>query len=296
MAAAVSPAATVLVVRDAAGGGVEVYMVRRPDRSSFLSGAHVFPGGRVEPEDEDRAWEERCGPQPADWPSGTSLAHGIAAIRELFEEAGLLLVRDDAGELPGAQDLTDPTTTATRERLIVGGGFLDECKARGWWPAVDRLTPLSRWITPEMEQRRFDTLFFVTVAAAGQVAEIDGREAVAGGWLRPDEAVSQHLAGAISLAPPTLRTLEDLAGATTADEVIARARRGPFRSIAPRLFVEGGLRWLLLPGDELYPSDAPAALPSPTRFVLDGPRWRSAPAVVSGVSSAPSLPGTAGGR
>jgi 8-oxo-dGTP pyrophosphatase MutT (NUDIX family) len=275
MAAVVFPAATVVVVRNATAGGVEVYMVRRPDRSSFLSGAHVFPGGRVEPQDEDPAWEERCGVAGWERPPGTFLAHAVAVVRELFEEAGLLLVQDASGAMPGGDHL-DERAVRAREQLIEGTStFLEACRSNGWWPAVDRLAPLSRWITPEMERRRFDTVFYVASAPAGQVACIDNREAVAGAWFRPQQAVSEHLAGTMSLAPPTLRTLEDLADVATADEAIARAWREPFRTIAPRLFVERGVRRLLLPGDVLYPVDASAALRPPTRFVLDAGRGRS---------------------
>ena len=275
------PAATVIVLRDAEPDGVDTYMVKRPARTRFLPNAHVFPGGRVEAQDEDPAWLPFCGVRHrAVAPPVATLAHGIAAIRELFEEAGLLLVRSRDGRLPGADtwwpasDLHD-----IREALIAGTTtFLPVCQREGWQPALDLLTPLSRWITPEIEPRRFDTVFYVAAAPPGQDAQVDGREAVSGAWFRPADGVAKYLAGEISLVPPTLRTLEDLSDLSSCRAAIDRAVASRVCTILPRLLVERGTQWLLLPGDPLFPAAPDSTMPPPTRFVLEAGRWRSAPA------------------
>lgn len=132
------------------------------------------------------------------------------------------------------------------------------------------LRPWSHWITPEVEPRRYDTWFFAAALPEGQEAVIDGQEAVAGGWFAPDEAAARVEAGTLPVAPPTLRTLRELAGHATVANALAAPRRTP--PICPRFWKDeaGGL-WVLLPGDAGHPSDDP--VDGPTRFPFDAGRW-----------------------
>lgn len=272
MSVPVFPASTVVVLRDAEGGGLEVYMVQRPSHSSFLASAQVFPGGRLEPDDHDECWQALPAVSPH-----TNRPLAIAAVRELFEEAGLLLARDVA--TGGMVDLSARERTALfalRSALIDGSRrFSRVCTDEGWRPAVDLLAPYARWVTPHLESRRFDTVFYVTRAPTGQAAEVDGQETVAGRWVRPHVAIAEHAAGQIVLVPPTLMTLVDLKDATTVDDALARAAARPPRAFVPRVLIEAGVRFVLMPGDELYPATEGEALPAPTRYRLDGKIWRA---------------------
>jgi 8-oxo-dGTP pyrophosphatase MutT (NUDIX family) len=272
MSIPVFPASTVVVLRDAEGGGLEVYMVRRPAQSSFLADADVFPGGRVEPDDHDEAWATLASPSP----SGHR-PNEVAAVRELFEEAGLLLARSAAtGSLVDFGSGADATALAVRSALIDGSRrFSDVCAEAGWRLALDLLTPCSRWVTPHLERRRFDTMFYVTRAPAGQTATVDGQEAVAGRWVRPAVAVAEHADGRILLVPPTLKTLVDLADAPDVAAALTATAAQPLRTYAPRVFIEAGARYVLMHGDALYPAPGGEARRGPTRYRLDGRVWRA---------------------
>jgi 8-oxo-dGTP pyrophosphatase MutT (NUDIX family) len=272
MSVPVCPAATVIVLRDAGGGGLEVYMVQRPSQSSFLASAQVFPGGRLEPDDHDESWRALPAVSPH-----TDRPLAIAAVRELFEEAGLLLARDLAtGRLVDLSARHSGTLLSLRRALIDGSRrFSHVCVEEGWRPAVDLLVPCSRWVTPHLETRRFDTLFFVTRAPGGQTAAVDGQEAVAGRWVPPHVALAEHAAEQIVLVPPTLRTLIDLTDVANVDAALASAAAHPPRSYIPRVFIEAGTRYVLMPGDELYPAAAGEVLPAPTRYRLHGKIWRA---------------------
>ncbi|MDP2316731.1 MAG: NUDIX hydrolase [Pseudomonadota bacterium] len=168
------------------------------------------------------------------WDDGIPRAFRAAAARELHEEAGV--------RLGGEEEAYD----------------------------LDGLVPWSHWVTPEIEPRRYDTWFFVAALPAGQDARIDGQEAVAGAWLRPADALERHAAGALPLAPPTLRTLTELLA--YADVAAAVGARRACPPICPRFTkVEDDTVWVLLPGDPDYPSDAPVE--PPTRFPFAVGRW-----------------------
>jgi 8-oxo-dGTP pyrophosphatase MutT (NUDIX family) len=283
-----APAATIVLLRDGRTG-VEVYLVQRPAGASFMAGAHVFPGGRLEPADADpeyltralggAALRERVEPVLGAERTDNLEAAGLAVVRELFEEAGLLLARLPSGATPDDAALAawrDARGTAAAhahgawQRLLAGTG------AR---PALDALVVLGRWITPEAEPRRFDTWFFLARSPDAQTSSPDGREAVAELWASPADAIARHAAGTLRLAPPTLRTLEELArlaaeGATAGAMLEAAARRPP-SVILPHALEQDGRLWLVLPGDPRYPG-APPVDPAPRAFVLDGDRWRSA--------------------
>jgi 8-oxo-dGTP pyrophosphatase MutT (NUDIX family) len=286
MAACPAPAATIVLLRDAAAG-LEVYLVKRPAGASFMAGAHVFPGGRVEATDRDPTRLARCEgaailrarftPDPPPEPDLQIEPYGLAALRELFEEAGILLARRPSGSVPDEEALL-----AWREAR---GGRTDE--AHDIWqrllvaldarPALDALVVMARWITPEAERRRFDTWFFAARCPEGQSPQPDGHEAVEGIWLQPGDAVARHQDGRLRLAPPTLRTLEDLASrpAATSRQITHELARSRPPTILPHVLEEAGRRWLLLPGDPRYPG-SPVVVPSPRPFLFDGERWQSA--------------------
>lgn len=281
------PASTVIVLRPRPrrARGFETYLVRRTSAASFLPGAHVFPGGRVDAHDAMLAWIEHVDGlaalegRAAGERREAILPHAIAAVRELFEEAGLLLARPAPdGEWQRTPDAEHRARLAHHRRALCDGLrlFAEVCAELGCRPALDELAPWARWITPEVEPRRFDTWFFLAMAPADQIPSADAGETAGGCWMTPAEALDRFAAGTLSLAPPTLRTLEELAVFARAQDVF---RAAPARSLAPvlpRLVEEGGTRFLVLPGDPAYGTGDPPVVAGPTRFVHDGRAWRSA--------------------
>lgn len=265
-------ASTVIVLREA-DRGLETFLLCRHHQSGFMGGAHVFPGGKVDPSDSEPSWRarvDRPGEELTEQLGETDAKVGlgllVAAVRETFEEAGLLLASATAGV-----DLA-----ATREQLLGGALFSELANAIDVKIDSTALTPYARWITPKMESRRFDTRFYVAVLPEGQSASHDGTETTSAAWLRPAGAIEDMLAGRIKLAPPTVRTLHWLAQFDDAKSVIADAlsRKPPL--VRPRL-VTGDHGWFLaLPGDPEHPESEPV-LPGATRMVFDDGAWRDAP-------------------
>jgi 8-oxo-dGTP pyrophosphatase MutT (NUDIX family) len=247
-------AATVMVVREA-GGGVEVLMLRRPAAMKFAPGAYVFPGGSVDASDAapEIGW---YGPDPAEFGAAlgasAELARALvcAAVRETFEESGVLL----AGPAGGGAITVAPE--ADRSALIEGGVTLAGLLAsRGLVIRADLLTPWARWITPEGESRRFDARFFVAALPAGQQPAAHAAEADEVAWLRPADAITAARSGDISLLPPTAATLNDFAVVTAAGGGVTDllAKRRTIEPVCPRLVVEDGETWLLVPDEVGYP-------------------------------------------
>jgi 8-oxo-dGTP pyrophosphatase MutT (NUDIX family) len=262
-----APAATVVLVRDSAAGP-EVLLVQRHRATAFMGGAYVFPGGRVDPADSDRALldhvaglgeaERRLG-EPGLGTVADALF--VAAIRETLEEAGVLL--------------GGPRAAAAPMRAALGAAsFLEATQRHGASLDASRLVPLSRWVTPAVEKKRFDARFFVARVSEGEIASHDAHETVASRWFRPSDAVAQHLAGAIDLPPPTLRTLEGFSEAPDADTILAAARSRTPPLVRP-VFRDLAGQWILaLPGDPEHPERA-AVLEGTTRFVCRDARWYS---------------------
>lgn len=231
-------AATVMLVRDRedGGAGVEVFMLRRTLSAAFGSGMYVFPGGKVEAHDGEDL--ER--------------AHRLAAIRECFEEAGVLLAHD-----PSGNTVVDghPALSA---RVGVHDGTIDLvelCEEHELVPAIDRLEWVAHWITPKGEgARRFDTRFYLAPAPAGQHSVHDDNETIASMWVAPRDALGRATAGELTMMPPTVANLEFLARFGSVDEAMAAARAMPAPPcILPKIvFVDGKVAGIRLPGDAGY--------------------------------------------
>ena len=230
----VRPAATVMLVRDSSLG-LEVFMLRRTNAAVFAGGMYVFPGGRVD---------------PADGEGDESFV--VAAIRECYEEAGVLLAVDDEGRM------VDDGHAALAHRDAVYDGTVDVralAADHGLRLATDDLAWVSHWITPKGETtRRFDTRFFVAASPVGQTSHHDDNETVASMWVRPADALARFEAGELQLMPPTianLRFLEPHADVAAAMEA-AKAVGTP-RCILPKIRFEAGrMVGIAMPGDPDY--------------------------------------------
>ena len=220
-------AATLVVVRDAAVG-IEVLLLRRAERGDLNSGAWVFPGGMVEVGDRDvHAWcagvDAAAASQRLGLPGG-GLDYYVAAVRECFEEAGLLFALDaDGAMLSERADAASAELAAWRGPLHRGERRLaDLCAQHGLRLAMDRLVYFSHWLTPPGRPKRFDTRFFIAEAPATQVATHDDTEMVEQQWMRPADALAQ--AAALKLMTPTLKTIEALARFDSVAALLAWAR------------------------------------------------------------------------
>jgi 8-oxo-dGTP pyrophosphatase MutT (NUDIX family) len=253
-------AATVMLLRPAVAG-VEVLMLRRVAAMKFAPGAYVFPGGSVDPADHaaEVGWH---GPDPAEFGArlgaSAEMARALvcAAVRETFEEAGVLLAGAPGGG-PVA-DPSGPSWEADRAALTAGDLTLAELLARrGLVLRADLLVPWARWITPEGEPRRFDARFFAAALPAGQVATGHAAESDRIAWLRPADAIESARAGQISILPPTATTLHGFAAEAAAagqDAVAAiLGRRPAIEPVVPRLVLEDGQAWLYVPDEVGYP-------------------------------------------
>jgi 8-oxo-dGTP pyrophosphatase MutT (NUDIX family) len=253
-------AATVMLLRPAAGeeqrrAGFEVYMLRRKPSMAFAPGAYVFPGGSVDQRDADEevAW---AGPGADHWgrvfdaPPELARALVCAAVRETFEESGILL----AGPSPDTvvADTTAEDWEADRHALLDRSVSLAEMLARrGLILRSDLLRPWSRWITPAVEPRRFDTRFFAAALPAGQRTRDVGGEASAVEWISPADALDAGRARRIQLWLPTAMTLAELAEYRDVDDVLGARRE--VRPLLPEVIVSEGSTWLKVPGDREYP-------------------------------------------
>jgi recombination protein RecT len=221
------PAATVLLLRDSPQG-VEVLMTRRSASASFAPGAYVFPGGTIDPADAQAHSAAARRPSQDD----THLTQAIAAIRESFEELGVLIARHADGEPASAQDIA---------ALDRHDSFVAQCHSRGLVLAADQVFVLAHWITDRDLPRRFDVPFLVARMPEGQTPVADEAEQFEPVWVRPGDALERHKAGTFFLIFPTIRTLERLAKFPTVDAVLqACASEQPLWASCPRAgFVNG---------------------------------------------------------
>ena len=264
-------AATVILVRPEAApergtagpergpAGVEVYLLLRTQALEFAPGACVFPGGSVDARDADPGIAETgwAGPAPADFgqllgvPADRARALVCAAVRETFEESGVLLAGPSPAELvPDSADLT-----RDRRALLDGSLSLSELLGRrGLLLRADLLTPWARWITPEISPRRFDTWFFAAALPARQLAGLAAAgpgESDSGTWWRPAAALEAARAGQITLLPPTAVTLAELAAYQDVAGILGERRM--ITPLLPTVVVEEERTWLAMPEAIEYP-------------------------------------------
>ncbi len=260
----VKPAATVLLVRDADAGGVEVFMLRRTFNAAFASGMFVFPGGKVDDVDGVEEIAELCdGLTDAHASSLLGIANGglaywVACIRECFEEAGVLLARhESSGDVVRFDDEeTAKRFEAERENIHDGSvALLDLCKREGLRLTTDDIHYVSHWITPMGEKRRFDTRFFIARAPQAQEPLHDDGETIESFWISPQEAIERAHEKDLMLMPPTKANIEFLLPFKTADEVLAAAAEvGTPQTILPKLKIDsdGRVLGIAMPGDPDY--------------------------------------------
>ncbi len=257
-------------------------MVRRHEDTAFMGGAHVFPGGRVDPSDAnaDPSWcdgLDHAHRQLPALPAIDAAAYHVAAARELFEEAGALLARTRDGQvvsLVGAaaqarfrQYRADVHDQATSLRDVI---LREQLRL-----ALDELVLFAHWVTPPIDARQFDTRFFLARMPPEQVPAHDDTETTHSAWLTPSEAIRQAQAGRIILPPPTWTTLRELEPFADVDAAFQWARRRRIVRLQPEVLEHGGARMLVLPGDPLHPDRANGDPPVETRFVFVDRRWRA---------------------
>lgn len=254
-----SPAATLVLLRDRAAGGVDTLLMQRHLKSKFAAGDFVFPGGKLHADDnpEDAAaWCAGLEVGRAAQVLGlehaprTALASWIGAIRETFEEVGVLLARDADGRparvsAPRFSDYRRACQTDNR-------AFWSMVKTERFTLSTDRLVYFAHWVTPDDMPLRFDTRFFAAELPQGQEASGDDHEVIALRWMSPREALDAQRAGEISLRYPTIRNLMLFDGAATAAEALRRLHGREIPEVRPRVLIEDGKRRVVIPGDSGY--------------------------------------------
>ncbi len=216
----------------------EVLLLQRHHASGFVPGAYVFPGGRVDEADAELAAVallERALPPGALAALDPPPAFWVAALREVFEETGILLARDAAGR-PAADARSEPRLAEWRERLLSErAGLAELLAAEGLLPALADVVYFAHWITPVAEPRRYDTRFFLARLPAGREATADAREMTDALWLAPAEALRRFHEGALPLVFPTVKALEALAPFATVSAALAAFRGQRVEPVLPRL-------------------------------------------------------------
>ena len=242
-----SPSATLILARQHETG-IDVYLLRRSAASTFMPGTYVFPGGNLEAEDMDAAYWKNHVDLPEDQLARTldgdvdrMLPFAVAAIRETWEEAGLLLAAPMKG-FSGPEPVANNGTPFTRQ-LQDGGLGLSISKLGRW----------HHWITPELMPRRFDTFFFVAPVGQNQRCRPDNHETVHGTWINPRKALTENARGSLPLSPPTLVTLHQLLPFIDLDTLMAEARHRAWPApIMPRLWPLDNGALIIEPWDPDY--------------------------------------------
>jgi 8-oxo-dGTP pyrophosphatase MutT (NUDIX family) len=260
-------AATVVLLRDGAGGP-EIYLVKRSRTVDFMAGAHVFPGGRLDETDASPAacallaagvagLQDRLGEA---LPPACAAGLFIAAIRETFEEAGLLL-----GSLGPGWAIEDA------RKAVAGGARFTTLIER---LEAGALVPWVRWVTPEVSPKRFDARFFLARSPEGQEPKVDGYEATEGLWITARDALARWERGDIQLAPATAKCMDMLTGYATVEAALQAAAKRPPPVAMPIVWSEDGRAFISLPGDPRHP--LPDVLGGTFRRVLlEGGRYRA---------------------
>ena len=261
---ALRPAATVMLIRDTETGAFEVFMLQRTLNAAFAGGMYVFPGGRVDELDGIEELEQLCDGLDDKHASGLlqipsgGLAYWVAAIRECFEEAGVLLARNSQTKQLVAFDEPAIIQRFDEARLKIHDSSLsviDLCLSENLSLVTESIHYVSHWITPVGEARRFDTRFFVARAPESQEPLHDSQETIASLWVQPQDALDKLARGELAMFPPTSENLKFLANFKTTAEVLAAAKKvsNPV-AILPRLRTnsDGKVIGVLMPNDPDY--------------------------------------------
>ncbi|MEU6080495.1 NUDIX hydrolase [Streptomyces sp. NPDC047108] len=260
-------AATVLLLRDGQQGP-SVHMLRRRASMAFAGGAYAYPGGSVDPRDERPvAW---AGPSLAEWAArigvddeASAQAVVCAAVRETFEEAGVLL----AGTSPETvvEDTTADDWEADRAALVAREqSFAEFLDRRGLVLRSDLLHCWARWITPEFEARRYDTWFFVAGLPQGQRTRNASTEADRTVWIRPEEAAAGYDRGELLMMPPTITMLRELQPYASAAEALAAGKGRDLTPVLARAELRDEEIVLSWPGHAEFTLHIPVAEPGPS--------------------------------
>ena len=257
-------AATVMLLRDAPEG-LEVFMLQRTLNAAFVGGFYVFPGGVVDDADRhddvsavcqgrsDRDASELLGIEAG------GLTYWVAAIRECFEAAGVLLARTSDGAFVSFDEAASAKRFSAHRRAVDDRSLriVDLCRSEGLHLDLGEIAYVSHWITPMAEPRRFDTRFFIAHAPDQQTPLHDDRETIASLWVRPADALDRHRRGELQLIVPTIKNLEFLLPHANASDALAAAQLvGTPPVVFPKIVRRGDLMSVLLPGDAGY-DDAP---------------------------------------
>ncbi len=255
-AANARPASTILLLRDSAGpdgnGEIEVFMMVRHYEIDFNSGALVFPGGAVDASDHDIAGKPAlCG--GGEGLDAQALGFRIAAIRETFEESGILLAKPRGSatliDARRASEIETAHRAALSERKTT---FLKILADNGMLLTLDELVPYAHWITPEGMPKRFDTHFFLAAAPPEQVGAHDGKESTDSIWVSPREALAGGESGRFKLPFPTTRNLIKLGKHRTVKDALDEARQSRIVTVMPVMTRLNGGRQLRIPADAGY--------------------------------------------
>src|SRR5438270_3697609 len=246
------PASTILLLRDGAAGEIEVFMMVRHYEIDFNSGALVFPGGSVDKGDKEIIAD------PALYSGGerldeTTLSYRIAAIRETFEESGILLARPKGSKALVDAKRAGEIEAAHRAELCDGKiTFLKVLTDNSLLLALDQLVPYAHWITPEGMPKRFDTWFFLAAAPPEQVGAHDGKESTDSIWVSPREALAGGETGRFKLPFPTTRNLIKLGKQASVRAVLDDSRGKPIVTVMPVMTKLNGGRQLRIPREAGY--------------------------------------------
>ena len=254
------PASTVILISQH-GGELQVYLLRRSQKSRFFPGAYVFPGGEVDPEDRDvNLWishadlglEEISRRIGGGMSEQEAVAHGVTAVRETFEEAGVLLChRSD----PGGRSLEE-LLARRMERGLPKGWLKDLAVSKGWTLEFSRLARWAHWITPEAMPRRYETRFLVAFMPQGQECRPDLTETTDGIWMSPEKGLAGNLKGETPLSPPTLITLHQLLDYDDLDDLRIEVKtRFWGDALLPRMIKSSHGAIILEPWDPMYSED-----------------------------------------
>ena len=279
--------ATVILVRRAQGKAPEAFLARRHASQSFMAGVYVFPGGQLETADADIALTKLISAKDDFHPDsllqdGTltremALGFYICAIRETFEETGVLFARTKSGhQIDFGNAIIQARFATHRHSLNLGEITLAEIIRQEELVLMpESLIPYSHWITPEIIPTRFSTRFFLAEFPHGQNAVTDSDELTSSMWVTPSDALQMYTAGKIAMMPPTLKTLEEMAEFTSLGELFTAAKNRIIHPIMPQPMKDG----LMLPHDPEYSIaryKQPVRPGETSRFLLVGGKWQSA--------------------